>query len=315
MAAASACPAPGRASARAEPPPSSSRASSSSTAKSTLALHLLEQRRAQAAELVAPGLDRVPMPGVAVEPDRPGPAVVVDQAHRRLAPAARDGPGASARRRSAASSRSWPSAKMSAVTSSSSPTTRLTASRPSSTCGSIRSMMMVRRVPSASSAGLAAGRRDEAAGRPSWSAGVLRSYSQGVIESSSSVRHHPTRSDSGARGPWGPSRCPMQPEPAPRGSLRTMTAARHPCTRDARVTPLLLLAAGCWPPAPVRRPPPSASRRLGQPIGDRRRVRRIADIIADHLDAGSAAHRAGSAAPGAGGGRALREPIGITVGR
>ena len=53
-----------------------------------LALDLLEQGAAHAAEGVAPGLDRVPVPRVAIEPDAAGPAIVVHQPHRRLAPAA-----------------------------------------------------------------------------------------------------------------------------------------------------------------------------------------------------------------------------------
>jgi glucose/arabinose dehydrogenase len=66
----------------------------------------------------------------------------------------------SARRRSSASSRSWPSAKMSAVTSSGSPTTRLTGYRPPSSSGAIRSITMARRLPttSAPGSGIAAGR-------------------------------------------------------------------------------------------------------------------------------------------------------------
>ncbi len=45
-----------------------------------LGLDLLQQGAAHAAEGVAPGLDGVAMPRVAVEPDAPGPAIVVDQA-------------------------------------------------------------------------------------------------------------------------------------------------------------------------------------------------------------------------------------------
>ena len=64
----------------------------------------------------------------------------------------------SARSRSAASSRSWPSAKMSAVTRSSSPTTRLTGCSPQSISGSTCSITIERRVPIASAPGSTAAR-------------------------------------------------------------------------------------------------------------------------------------------------------------
>ncbi len=63
------------------------------------------------------------------------------------------GPPDSGRSSTAAPSMSWPSAKMSAVTSRRSPTTRLTGCRPPSSSGARRSMMMVRRVPTATAGG------------------------------------------------------------------------------------------------------------------------------------------------------------------
>ena len=53
-----------------------------------LRLDLLQQGAAHAAEAVAPGLDGIAMPDVAVEPDAAGPAIVLDQRHRRFPPTA-----------------------------------------------------------------------------------------------------------------------------------------------------------------------------------------------------------------------------------
>lgn len=94
-------------------------------------------------EGVRPGLDRIEIAPVPFERETAHPAVVVEGAIAT----SRQPDDAPSRYRTTAASRSCPSLRMSADTSSMSPTSRLTGNRPQSTCG-LTSSMMIGRLPS-----------------------------------------------------------------------------------------------------------------------------------------------------------------------
>ena len=219
---------------------------------------------------VAPGLDRVPMPRVASAAGR----CRSSGRCRPVASATRVHLGSSSRRRSsAASSRSWPSAKMSAVTSSSSPTTRLTGSSPQSSSGSTASITIERRVPTASGPGSSAAWAASAARCEGGSGGRHRSWAQPYRIRQ--VRRRRNRTGAGrvvcvtmrcphprpaaspscvAGAAAGRSRCPdRSPSPSPR-ARRWLTASRG-------------TAAPRPPASPSPRPRPT-------PCPPRRRARR-----------------------------------------